>query len=99
LFSGHGFHEDRRELDLLNFSEVIRPFRWLLEFENDVKGSEIVLGGIDAAKNGGRGTGLKTVMYRKSSDVGLTVEMVNGSSSPKALITFTKLSKSAFETG
>jgi hypothetical protein len=50
------------------------------------------LGGIDVAKDVGRGTGLKTLVYRKSSDVGLTVERVNGSSSSKALIAFTKLS-------
>ena len=50
------------------------------------------MGGIDVAKDAGRRTGLKTLVYRKSSDVGLTVERVNGNSSSKALIAFTKLS-------
>ena len=51
-----------------------------------------VLGGIDIAKDAGRGTGLKTLVYRKSSDEGLTVKRVNGSLSSKALIAFTKWS-------
>jgi hypothetical protein len=50
------------------------------------------LGGIDAANDVGRGTGLKTLVYRKFSYVGLTVERVNGSSSFRTLIAFTKLS-------
>lgn len=50
------------------------------------------MGGNDVAKDAGRGTGLKTLVYRKGSDVGLTVERVNGSSLSKALIAFTKLS-------